>query len=334
MGPMLMDLAALTAGRWTEDERAELAIGYRAVAGEEGGTARCRTTTSCGHSTAAACSSPCSASGGRDSGRLRQHIRRTGSARRFTPPTGSGSETGARVNGMTRSTRTALLLLLVLGCTVPRVVAQTAVEVRGVVTDETGGTHRGSGGHADGRARGEDHGHDQSRRPLPGGRREPWQDDVDGRGGGLRALDPHGHGDRRGQYDDRRQAAGRDRRTCRCSRRAGRRVARFGPEPLRDQAVGQSAGGASGRSGVSAAGASAARGHDRHAPGPRDVLRRWPAADAAAAAQGRHPERADQCESVFRRVRRAGSEPRRDPDQARVRALSRQRTDRFQRLRG
>ena len=28
MGPMLMDLAALTAGRWTEDERAELAISY------------------------------------------------------------------------------------------------------------------------------------------------------------------------------------------------------------------------------------------------------------------------------------------------------------------
>ena len=40
---------------------------------------------------------------------------------------------------MTRSTQTAFLLLLVLGCTVPRVVAQTAVEVRGVVTDETGG---------------------------------------------------------------------------------------------------------------------------------------------------------------------------------------------------
>lgn len=40
---------------------------------------------------------------------------------------------------MTRSTRTAFLLFLVLGCTVPRVVAQTAVEVRGVVTDETGG---------------------------------------------------------------------------------------------------------------------------------------------------------------------------------------------------
>ena len=31
MGPMLMDLAALTAGRWTEDERAELAISYRSM---------------------------------------------------------------------------------------------------------------------------------------------------------------------------------------------------------------------------------------------------------------------------------------------------------------
>ena len=40
---------------------------------------------------------------------------------------------------MTRSTRTAFLLLLVLGWIVPGVVAQTGVEVRGVVTDETGG---------------------------------------------------------------------------------------------------------------------------------------------------------------------------------------------------
>jgi len=32
MGPMLMDLAALTAGSWTEDERAELAASYRKVA--------------------------------------------------------------------------------------------------------------------------------------------------------------------------------------------------------------------------------------------------------------------------------------------------------------
>jgi hypothetical protein len=40
---------------------------------------------------------------------------------------------------MRRSTQTAFLLLLVLGCAVPRVVAQAAVEVRGAVTDETGG---------------------------------------------------------------------------------------------------------------------------------------------------------------------------------------------------
>jgi hypothetical protein len=39
---------------------------------------------------------------------------------------------------MTRSTRTAFLLM-VLVCTVPRIEAQTAGEVRGVVTDETGG---------------------------------------------------------------------------------------------------------------------------------------------------------------------------------------------------
>ena len=38
IGPMLMDLAALTAGRWTEDERAELAISYRTVASGEPGT--------------------------------------------------------------------------------------------------------------------------------------------------------------------------------------------------------------------------------------------------------------------------------------------------------
>jgi len=38
MGPMLMDLAALTAGRWTEDERVELAISYRSVVSEETGT--------------------------------------------------------------------------------------------------------------------------------------------------------------------------------------------------------------------------------------------------------------------------------------------------------
>ena len=35
LGPMLMDLAALTAGRWTEDQRAELANVYRAVASDD-----------------------------------------------------------------------------------------------------------------------------------------------------------------------------------------------------------------------------------------------------------------------------------------------------------
>jgi aminoglycoside phosphotransferase (APT) family kinase protein len=36
IGPLLMDLAALTAGRWTEDQRARLVIGYREVIGREG----------------------------------------------------------------------------------------------------------------------------------------------------------------------------------------------------------------------------------------------------------------------------------------------------------
>src|SRR5215216_3916107 len=40
---------------------------------------------------------------------------------------------------MTRSTRFAFLLLLVLGSMVPVAFAQTGVAVRGVVTDETGG---------------------------------------------------------------------------------------------------------------------------------------------------------------------------------------------------
>ena len=35
MGPMLMDLAALTSGSWTEDQRAELAISYRTVVSGE-----------------------------------------------------------------------------------------------------------------------------------------------------------------------------------------------------------------------------------------------------------------------------------------------------------
>ena len=36
IGPMLMDLAALTAGRWTEDERADLALRYSTVCSWEG----------------------------------------------------------------------------------------------------------------------------------------------------------------------------------------------------------------------------------------------------------------------------------------------------------
>jgi Carboxypeptidase regulatory-like domain len=40
---------------------------------------------------------------------------------------------------MTRSRRIALLIVLVLGCMVPPLMAQTAAEVHGVVTDETGG---------------------------------------------------------------------------------------------------------------------------------------------------------------------------------------------------
>ena len=39
MGPMLMDLAALTAG-WTEDQRAELAISYRTGVSGENGTSQ------------------------------------------------------------------------------------------------------------------------------------------------------------------------------------------------------------------------------------------------------------------------------------------------------
>jgi len=38
LGPMLMDLAALTSGSWTEDQRAELATSYRTVVGAESGS--------------------------------------------------------------------------------------------------------------------------------------------------------------------------------------------------------------------------------------------------------------------------------------------------------
>ena len=56
-------------------------------------------------------------------------------------------------------------------------------------------------------------------------------------------------------------------------------------EPVGIRLSGQASGGAAGRSGVAAAGASAARGDHRYAPGPGGVLRRRPAADAAAAAK-------------------------------------------------
>jgi hypothetical protein len=45
---------------------------------------------------------------------------------------------------MTGSIRSALLLLLVLGCVAARAVAQTAIDVRGVVTDESGGLIAGA----------------------------------------------------------------------------------------------------------------------------------------------------------------------------------------------
>ena len=93
IGPLLIDLAALTAGT-LDRRRADRAgdeLSRRAQPAEP--RHGFRTTPSCARSTAAACSSPCSASDGRNSGRRRQHIRRTGSAKRFTPPTGSGSET-------------------------------------------------------------------------------------------------------------------------------------------------------------------------------------------------------------------------------------------------
>ena len=332
MGPMLMDLAALTAGRWTEDERAELATSYRTVASEEPGT-------SLSHDDFMRALDCC---------RLQLAVQRFGWARQWTPPathtTGLARRGasrrrqaralthGARVNGMTRSTRTAFLLLLVLGWIVPGVVGPDRRRGSRRRDRRDGRPHRGSGGHADRRARGEDHGHDQPGRPLPGGHREPWQDDVDRRGGGLRALDPHGHGDRRGQHDDRRQAAGRDQRhVSMCDgglvgvsldseqNLSGIRLSGKALEALPDDP----------QSLLQALRLLAATTGTR--PDLVIVLRRRPAADAAAAAQGRHPERADQCESVFRRVRRAGSEPRGDPDQAGVRALSRQRTDRFQR---
>jgi aminoglycoside phosphotransferase (APT) family kinase protein len=70
MGPMLMDLAALTAGHWTEDQRAELAIGYHAVASGEGGT-------SLSHDEFMRALDCC---------RLQLAVQRLGWARQWTPP--------------------------------------------------------------------------------------------------------------------------------------------------------------------------------------------------------------------------------------------------------
>ena len=70
IGPMLMDLAALTAGRWTEDERAELAISYRTVASEERGT-------SLSHDDFMRALDCC---------RLQLAVQRFGWARQWTPP--------------------------------------------------------------------------------------------------------------------------------------------------------------------------------------------------------------------------------------------------------
>jgi len=70
MGPMLMDLAALTAGRWTEDERAEMAATYRTVASEEPGT-------SLSHDAFMRALDCC---------RLQLAVQRFGWARHWTPP--------------------------------------------------------------------------------------------------------------------------------------------------------------------------------------------------------------------------------------------------------
>lgn len=73
MGPMLMDLAALTAGRWTEDERAEMAASYRTVASEEPGT-----VTSLSHRDFMRAFDCC---------RLQLAVQRFAWARQWTPPT-------------------------------------------------------------------------------------------------------------------------------------------------------------------------------------------------------------------------------------------------------
>jgi aminoglycoside phosphotransferase (APT) family kinase protein len=70
MGPMLMDLAALTAGSWTEDERAELAASYHRVASG-------RPETSLSHDAFMRALNCC---------RLQLAIQRLGWARQWTPP--------------------------------------------------------------------------------------------------------------------------------------------------------------------------------------------------------------------------------------------------------
>jgi len=70
MGPMLMDLAALTAGRWSEDERSELATSYRAVVNQEWGA-----SVSHEHFMRAF-----------DCCRLQLAVQRFGWARQWTPP--------------------------------------------------------------------------------------------------------------------------------------------------------------------------------------------------------------------------------------------------------
>src|SRR5262245_22080280 len=65
-------------------------------------------------------------------------MRRIGLATRFTRPRDSSSD---RHEGdrMTRSLSMAVRLVLVVGCLAPPLVAQSALEVGGVVTDESGG---------------------------------------------------------------------------------------------------------------------------------------------------------------------------------------------------
>jgi aminoglycoside phosphotransferase (APT) family kinase protein len=70
MGPLLMDLASLTAGSWTEDERAEMAASYRAAAGQE----------------SPASSAPGDFMRALECCRLQLAVQRLGWARQWTPP--------------------------------------------------------------------------------------------------------------------------------------------------------------------------------------------------------------------------------------------------------